>query len=145
MKNLILLCSIFLLLSVTLAAAETSGQDNLTTLVKDNLDNIDLNNLPSAVKFILGSPAMNVEVARDSGETKTYGFMFKDGLVSGFTEEGIASPDYIVYLSEASVNDISDAPDSNARVSELYENGSIVIKAQNFMGKIWLTIAGWFA
>jgi hypothetical protein len=129
------------LLLVSFAAAQTdvepelyAGEDQqrISQKIQDNLDVISMENAPGVLRFLLGKPYANLLV-----DEYVFGFAVEDGAVAGFYEHGLEDPNYLILMTEDSLDKIIDGADAG----EMYQTGEIIVQAETIGAKIKL----WFA
>ncbi|MBR9691317.1 hypothetical protein GOV06_00880 [Candidatus Woesearchaeota archaeon] len=135
-KNII--CLLMVLFVVSTAFAQTAGElseEQRAQMIKYNLDDIDLEEAPKILKFILGKPKINIEV-----NGNVYGFKIAGNQIKDFVEGGLDNPHYKIFISENALSEITNAEDRSAKIEELYINGDIKIEPQRIGAKIkfWL-------
>ncbi|MFC1691203.1 hypothetical protein ACFL0W_03395 [Nanoarchaeota archaeon] len=140
---LITLCSIAYAQDTDNAGKELSEMD-LDKVIKQNLDNVDLENVPKVVRFILGKPKINIELKLNDGSTKTFGFKIAGNRIKDFQPGGLDKPHYIIEIKENSLKKIIASKDPAAKTGELYETGEIEIKPQKVGSKVKYFVANKF-
>ncbi len=118
--------------------------ENMDSIIEENVNQIDLGELPWIVKFLVGKPEFNIIIKMNSNEKKVYGLKVNEERKVDLNLEGYEKPDYIVHIDEDSLIEIGLAEDSEEKVNELYNSGKIVIEPQKFKGKFLFKIASWF-
>lgn len=141
MKKLLALLISMIIMS-SMACAITADE------IENNLDNVDLSKIPGSLKFILGKPYINLELADENSTASTYGFKLAKENIEEFKDGGYEKPSYLVKTSEEVFNEIFEADDETAKIQELYNNGRIEIIPQKFFARLKMGIAekllAWF-
>jgi hypothetical protein len=139
---------IVLLLVFVLISSFVHGQAGVPKELKQNIENIDLENLPGILRFILGKNKINVEID-DDGEKSVFGFKIAGNQVKDFEEGGLDNPHYIIKTSMDAVGEVLNSEDPLNTAGGLYESGDIVIEPQKVGSKIkfWFLekLVGWFS
>ena len=142
-KKVIVLFLVFVLIS-----SFVNGQVGVPKELKQNIENINLENLPGILRFVLGKNKINVEID-DEGEKSVFGFKIAGNQVKDFTEGGLDNPHYIIKTSMDSVQEVLNSNDPLNTAGELYEQGDIVIEPQQVGAKIKFWFLGklvdWFS
>ncbi|MBW2996021.1 hypothetical protein KY332_01840 [Candidatus Woesearchaeota archaeon] len=110
--------------------------DEIGSLIKENLDSIDLGKAPKALKWVLGKPKINIEV-----NGHVYGFKIAGNTIKEFTEGGLDNPHYKIFIAENVLRDIFDSEDPASAVGEAYKNGDIKVEPQRLGAKIKFWVA----
>ncbi|MBW2997097.1 hypothetical protein KY349_02015 [Candidatus Woesearchaeota archaeon] len=112
--------------------------------IKNNLDEVNLDQVPGMLKFLLGKPKINIEV---NGEV--YGFKIAGNRIKDFVEGGIKNPHYIIFIPEDVLNEVVNSDDIPGAVEDAYSSGRITIEPQMTGAKIkfWFAerLLDWFA
>ena len=119
------------------------SQEQRAALIKQNLDKVNLSEVPGILRFILGKPKINIEV-----DGQVYGFKIAGEKIQDFVEGGLENPNYLIILPEEALDEIIASGDVIGKVTELYKEGVIVVKPQTIGAKIkfWFAknLSGWF-
>ncbi|MBW2963641.1 hypothetical protein KY306_02615 [Candidatus Woesearchaeota archaeon] len=134
----------FLVILVLAAAVTAQGIGQMTQaqrsqLIQENLDQVNLEDLPGALKFLLGKPKINIQV---NGET--YGFKITGNKIEDFIEGGLDKPHYIVYIPEEVLEEIVNSDNIVNTVETAYLEGKITIEPQTVGAKIKFWLANLF-
>ncbi|MBT3297493.1 hypothetical protein HN385_01060 [archaeon] len=155
MKKILILIFIGIILSTTILASNDSitviynpevgtTAEDYTEAFKNNLDQIDLSEVPAIFQFLLGEPHININLVKSDETTLQFGFMVKDGKVTDFQERHYNDADYIITVEEQNLMKLSNFNDPVRGVLEMYENGDIKIQAEKFRGKVIQKISNFF-
>ncbi|MEE9525096.1 MAG: hypothetical protein V3V78_00635 [Candidatus Woesearchaeota archaeon] len=136
MKKIIFMILVLLCSFIVYAEEVDFELDEIGSLIKENIDSIDLSGAPKMLKWVLGKPKINVEI-----NGYTYGFKITGNKIGEFTEGGLEKPHYIIKISETVLRDIANSEDPMSAVGEAYKNGDITVEPQKLGSKIKF----WFA
>ncbi len=132
MKKII--CFLIILILASAVTAQGIGQMNQAArskLIQENLDEVNLEQLPKTLKFLLGKPKINIEV---NGEV--YGFKITGNKIEDFIEGGIKNPHYIIFIPEETLEEIVASDNIVGTVEAAYLDGKITIEPQSPGAKI---------
>ena len=142
MKKILLILAI-LLLSFSLVNAQKDQIDEYSSLLEQNLDQIDLTETPGIFKFLLGKPKIDFHLNLKD-ETLIYGFQIKENKIQEFRRGTIENPDYIISADEETINKILESKNPMKDVQKLYLQKKIKIEPQKFTSKAKFKIAQLF-
>ena len=117
-------------------ADEQDGNEDLEKQIRENLDNINLEDVPGTLKFLLGKPRINIEIKNNDTSKDIYGFRIAKSKIQDFKPGGLENPHYIIIIPKKSLDDIINAEDPMAKAEELYLSKDIIIEPQKFGAKI---------
>lgn len=158
MKKLFLLLVVIMLSSMIFVSAEIDlndisdyqqmSKEEINQFIKQNLDEFDLSQAPSVLKFVLGKPKINVIVEMANEDIYKFGFVVVDDKIADFVEEGHEQPNYSVIITENTLLWIANSENSQQAASDAYIDGYIVVTAHSFGSKVKLGVFGklykWF-
>ncbi len=155
MKKILTLIFIGIILSTTIIAANDTitvtydpevgpTAEDYTEAFKNNLDQIDLSEVPAIFQFLLGEPYININLVKLDGTTLQFGFMISEGKVTEFQEGHYDDADYTLTVDEDNLMKLSSFDNPASGILEMYENGDIKIQAEKFMGKVIQKISNIF-
>ena len=116
-------------------------KEDINAYIKDNLDKVNLSQVPGVLRFVLGKPKINVVVKMNKGEDYVFGFLIRDNKVQGFQENGLDKPNYTITTSEDVLVKIANSEDQNKAATDAFNNGEITLKANKFFSKVKLGVA----
>jgi uncharacterized protein YcgL (UPF0745 family) len=116
-------------------------KEDINAYIKDNLDKVNLSQVPGVLRFVLGKPKINVVVKMNKGEDYVFGFLIRDNKVQGFQENGLDKPNYTITTSEDVLVKIANSEDQNKAATDAFNNGEITVKANKFFSKVKLGVA----
>jgi len=113
---------------------------DIESIIKSNLDKVDVSDMPGPMRFILGKPRVNIQI---EGSDALYGFYLQDDkpvYVSG----GLDDPHYLVEVSEKAIIEASKADDVSDKIGELFKQSEIKVTGRRLMSKVKLGVATMF-
>jgi hypothetical protein len=158
MKKLFLFLVVLMLSSVIFVGAEIDtnqipdyedmSKEEINQFIRQNLDQVDLSQAPSVLKFVLGKPKINTIVEMVDGEVYKFGFVVVDDEIADFVDDGHEEPNYSVIITEQTLLWIANSEDPQQAASDAYIDEFIVVKAHSFGSKVKLSVFGklykWF-
>lgn len=108
----------------------------IAQLIKDNLNQVDLSELPGTLRFILGKPRINIVMKNKDGSEFVYGFRIMKENIEEFKEGGLEKPNYLITIKEEHVFGIIGSDDYAGEIQQLYLDGDMTVEPQTFGSKV---------
>jgi hypothetical protein len=153
MKKIGVIFTVSLLLLLSFALAETASlqgeninpeeltKEQITQLINDNLDKVNLSEMGGFLNWMLDDSTVNVNFTKNNEEIH-YGFIIKEKEIQGFKEGLYEDYDYEISFNFEELLPAFESENPASELKQAYNSGKIVLKANSFKAKIVKFLAG---